>query len=131
MKIALIGNINGGLVGMTFTSVTEISIGREIGNTIAPLTADGMSRHHAKIYFKDNQWFVEDLGSTNGSFRFGQKIEAPTVLCVRDQLQFGKFSMSVDEIDVTPAVAPAPAAAPAPAPESPKPTMMTPAEAAA
>ena len=114
MKIALIGNINGGLVGMTFTSVTEISIGREIGNTIAPLTADGMSRHHAKIYFKDNQWFVEDLGSTNGSFRFGQKIEAPTVLCVRDQLQFGKFSMSVDEIDVTPAVAPAPAAAPSP-----------------
>ena len=43
MKIALIGNINGGLVGMTFTSVTEISIGREIGNTIAPLTADGPS----------------------------------------------------------------------------------------
>ena len=101
MKIILIANMNGGLIGMTFSAITEITIGREVGNTIAPLTADGMSRHHAKIYFKNGQWFVEDLGSTNGSFRFGQRLEGPCVLSARDQLQFGKFSMSVNEIDLT------------------------------
>ena len=66
MKINLIANMNGVLIGLCYDSVTEITIGREVGNTIAPLASDGLSRKHARIFFKDGQWMLEDLGSTNG-----------------------------------------------------------------
>ena len=154
MKINLIANMNGVLIGLSYSAETVITIGREVGNTIAPLAADGLSRHHAKIFEKDGKWYVEDLGSTNGSYRLGQKIEGAVELQVRDMLQFGKLEISVDEIAADggqpvaaaaaePAPAPAPAAvapAPSPAPAitpaaaAPAPTpapVMTPAAAAA
>ena len=61
------------------------------------MAAEGLSRHHAKIYFKDGTWYVEDLGSTNGTYRGTDKIEGATALAVKDKLQFGRFEMSVDE----------------------------------
>lgn len=136
MKITLIANNNGSLLKLCFTSEKVIGIGRDIGNTIAPLSAEGVSRNHAKIFEKDGKWFLEDLGSMNGTYRLGQKVEGTVELAVRDMLQFGKFIVSVDEIEgdkvvapeaapaadvppvadaIKPAAAPAVAAAPAPA----------------
>ena len=97
MKINLIAAVNGAPIGLSFGSEREITIGREIGSTIAPMAAEGLSRHHAKIYFKDGSWYVEDLGSTNGTYRGNDKIEGATALAVKDKLQFGRFEMSVDE----------------------------------
>ncbi|MDW8066817.1 MAG: FHA domain-containing protein [Aquificaceae bacterium] len=34
-----------------------------------------VSRRHAKVYFKDGQWFVEDLNSTNGTYVNGKRIQ--------------------------------------------------------
>ncbi|MBQ8126343.1 MAG: FHA domain-containing protein, partial [Kiritimatiellae bacterium] len=97
MKINLIAAVNGAPIGLSFGSERDIIIGREIGSTISPMAAEGLSRHHAKIYFKDGTWYVEDLGSTNGTYRGTDKIEGPTALAVKDKLQFGRFEMSVDE----------------------------------
>lgn len=137
MKINLIAAVNGAPIGLSFGSEREITIGREIGSTIAPMAAEGLSRHHAKIYFKDGAWYVEDLGSTNGTYRGNDKIEGPTVLAVKDKLQFGRFEMSVDEFvdeeksstvqlpepvaekPAEPAPAPAPTPAPAPVADLP------------
>ena len=130
MKITLIANLNSGLVGLCYGDEKEITIGREIGNTIAPLAADGLSRRHARIFAKDGKWFVEDLGSTNGSFRLGQKVEGAVELQARDMLQFGKFEISVDEIVTGEAAAPSLPAAPAPAPVAPAPAAVKPAPAA-
>ncbi len=117
MKINLIANMNGVLIGLCYDGVKEISVGREVGNTIAALAADGLSRRHARIFEKEGAWFLEDLGSTNGTYRQGERITEPVKLAVRDMLQFGKFEISVDEIAEGTVVAPAPvAAAPAPAP---------------
>ena len=115
MKINLIANIDKVLIGFCYTAETEITIGREVGNTIAPLAVEGLSRRHAKIYVKDGKWILEDLGSMNGTFRQGQKIEGPVELNKHDMLQFGKFEVSVDDVDAAEIPA-APAAAPAPAP---------------
>lgn len=100
MKITLIANNNGSLLKLCYTAEKSISIGRDIGNTIAPLSADGVSRNHAKIFVKDGKWMLEDLGSMNGTYRLGQKVEGTVELAVRDMLQFGKFIVSVDEIEV-------------------------------
>ncbi len=98
MKLNLIANMNGSMMGLGFDSAHEIIIGREIGCTIAPLTADGLSRRHAKISFKDGAWHVEDLGSTNGTFLNGKKLEAPATLAAKDKLHFGRFELSVDTL---------------------------------
>ena len=117
MKINLIANLNGALMGLSFDAEHEITLGREIGNTISPLTADGLSRHHAKLYFKDGTWYVEDLGSTNGTYLMGAKIEGPKPLAAKNVLQFGNFKLTIDELgeSAAPAAfAPAPIAAPPP-----------------
>lgn len=110
MKITLIANTNGSLLKLCYTAEKIITIGRDVGNTIVPLSEDGVSRNHAKIFEKDGKWFLEDLGSMNGTYRLGQKIEGVVELAVRDMLQFGKFIVSVDEIEGV--AAPASAAAP-------------------
>ena len=134
MKIQMIATIrasqnaeSGVSLGYLFSPGTEVTIGREIGNTIAPLI-DSLSRHHAKLYTKDGDWYVEDVGSTNGSFLDGAKLEAATKLANGSKLQFGTLTASVELVQEDGAATPAPAAAPAPAP---KPASMTPAEAAA
>lgn len=124
MKITLIANNNGSLLKLCYTTEKVISIGRDVGNTIAPLSTEGLSRQHAKIFEKDGKWFLEDLGSTNGTYRLGQKVEGAVELAARDMLQFGKFIISVDEIgDDAPAApvtaAEPPAAAPALEPVKP------------
>ena len=120
MKITLIVTLNGTKVGLSFGAEKTIAVGCETGNTIQPLAVEGLSRRHAKIYEKDTKWMLEDIGSTNGSYRNGEKIEGAVELAVNDTLQFGKLLISVDEIVTTevPAEAPVVAAVPpvAPAP---------------
>jgi len=117
MKINLIAKVNGTMTGLCYTAEKVITIGRETGNTIAALASDSLSRKHAKIYEKDGKWFVEDLGSMNGTYRLGEKLTAPVELKVRDVLQFGNLEIVVDDIgdgqNAEPAVA-APVAAPVP-----------------
>lgn len=138
MKITLIANNNGSLLKLCYTAEKSISIGRDIGNTIAPLSADGVSRNHAKIFVKDGKWMLEDLGSMNGTYRLGQKVEGTVELAVRDMLQFGKFIVSVDEIEVDAAAdskaapaAPVPPVADVIKPAAPAPAAATPAPDAA
>ena len=42
MKINLIAAVNGAPIGLSFGSEREITIGREIGATIAPMAAEGL-----------------------------------------------------------------------------------------
>ncbi|MCP4446147.1 MAG: diguanylate cyclase [Myxococcales bacterium] len=46
---------------------TEIVVGRGSDCDIQ-IDRDSVSRRHARVYRVEEQWFVEDLGSTNGSY---------------------------------------------------------------
>ena len=89
MNIRFIANIKGIYFGYAFDQSAVITIGREIGNTIAPINVDGFSRHHARIFYKDGGWYVEDLGSTNGTYRNRVKIEAPEKIEKGDSIRCG------------------------------------------
>ena len=52
-------------------------IGRAPSCTLV-LDDDYSSSRHARIFPQGGQWFVEDLGSTNGTFVADQRVEAPT-----------------------------------------------------
>lgn len=54
-------------------SNTEITIGRSDGNIIK-LTDNYVSKSHARIFKENDNYFIEDLKSSNGTFVNGQKI---------------------------------------------------------
>jgi hypothetical protein len=52
----------------------EITIGRGPDNTVS-VVAEGVSRHHARLFPGDDAWGVSDMGSTNGIKVNGKKVE--------------------------------------------------------
>lgn len=53
------------------------------------LDDDYASGRHARVYYDDKSWYVEDLGSTNGTHVNGERISAPTPLASGTQLRIG------------------------------------------
>ena len=49
-----------------------------------------VSSNHARIYRRDDGWFVEDLGSTNGTYHNQRRLTAPAELRAGDKLKIGK-----------------------------------------
>jgi pSer/pThr/pTyr-binding forkhead associated (FHA) protein len=68
----------------------ELTLGRADGNDVV-LTSKTVSREHAYLFEREGRWFVEDLGSLNGTHLNGQRIPVRTPLTLRhgDRLQLG------------------------------------------
>ena len=54
------------------------------------LDDDYVSTRHARIAASGDQWFVEDLGSTNGTYIGSQRLTQPTTLQLGSQVRIGK-----------------------------------------
>ena len=67
----------------------EILIGREAGITLQ-IDSPGVSRKHARLTYINNQYLVEDLGSSNGTFVNGERISKPWPLKNGDTLGIGR-----------------------------------------
>ena len=65
-----------------------INLGRAADSTLL-LDDDYASGRHARVFYDDKSWFVEDLGSTNGTHVNGERITAPTQLQAGTQLRIG------------------------------------------
>ena len=70
-------------------SQAPILIGRGTDAAIR-LDDDYVSTRHARIAASGDQWFVEDLGSTNGTYLGTQRITQPTTLMLGSQVRIGK-----------------------------------------
>ena len=79
---------------------TEIDIGRGAHCDI-PVKDENISANHARISYHHGQWWLEDLGSTNGTFLNKDKITIPTVIITGDQFKCGNttFSLRIDQLD--------------------------------
>ncbi len=71
------------------------SIGRNVNNTIF-VEDDFVSANHAMLTFRGRSWFVEDQGSTNGTYVNGHRIDRPVALSFGDELSFGRVRMRLD-----------------------------------
>lgn len=68
---------------------TEITMGR--GNDVTlPLGDDYSSGRHARLFSQNGQWFVEDLGSTNGTYLGRAKVSRPEPVPVGVPIRIGK-----------------------------------------
>jgi hypothetical protein len=58
-----------------------------------------VSRNHAEIRQEGEGWVVEDLGSSNGTFLHGERLEAPQAIQAGDEIGMGgKFSLVFDKV---------------------------------
>jgi hypothetical protein len=74
----------------------EITIGRGGGCTV-PLTFDTFaSQVHARAYDRDGKLWLEDLGSTNGTFVNGKQVREPVMLRRGDRVQIGETVLEAD-----------------------------------
>lgn len=71
------------------------SIGRNVNNTIY-VEDDFVSTNHAMLTFRGRSWFVEDQGSTNGTYVNGHRIDRPVALSFGDELTIGRVRMRLD-----------------------------------
>lgn len=72
-----------------------VGIGRSEGNDIL-LSDLSVSRRHARVTREGERWFLEDLGSSNGTFIEGRKIEKEELI-PGTEFRIGKFSITFEE----------------------------------
>ena len=73
----------------------EVTIGRAPGCSV-PLADDTyVSQLHARIYIRDGRPFVEDLGSTNGTFLNRDRLSKTMPLHRGDKLQIGQTVLEI------------------------------------
>lgn len=76
----------------------EIVMGRDLACDY-PIGDETVSSRHAILRFHHNQWWVEDLQSTNGTFLNDERVTTPTVIISGDELRCGAARLSV-QIDI-------------------------------
>lgn len=69
-------------------------IGRESDCDI-PIADHSVSTHQARLSFHQNQWWVEDLNSTNGTFLNKDRLLQPAVLISDDLISCGSTELTV------------------------------------
>jgi hypothetical protein len=60
------------------------------------LDDDYVSTRHARVVSGENGIYVEDMGSTNGSYVNGQRITAPTTITMSDTVRIGKTILKLE-----------------------------------
>jgi hypothetical protein len=82
--------------GATYPLTDEMTIGRAPGCYVSVPNDTYASSLHARVYQADGLTFVEDLGSTNGTFVNGARISGATALRVGDRVQVGATLMEAE-----------------------------------
>ncbi len=73
----------------------EINVGRVQGNDLT-LPKGNVSKHHARLLFRDGRFIVTDLKSTNGTYVNGRKIAQATIVREGDKIYIGDFVIRLD-----------------------------------
>ncbi len=66
-----------------------MTIGRAAGCGIVLDNDTFISQVHARVFQQGSDTYLEDLGSTNGTFLNGERLDAPVRLRKGDRVQFG------------------------------------------
>jgi pSer/pThr/pTyr-binding forkhead associated (FHA) protein len=72
----------------------EIIIGRDLSCELA-VNDEMVSARHARLSYHHNQWWVEDLQSTNGTYLNDERVYTATVLIEGDELRCGKLYFQI------------------------------------
>src|SRR5438445_7669940 len=101
----------------------EINVGRVQGNDLM-LPKGNVSKHHARLLYRDGRFIVTDLKSTNGTYVNGRKIAQATIVREGDKIYIGDFVLRIEAAGA--AGVPAPTGAPIAMDDTPPPDLAGP-----
>jgi pSer/pThr/pTyr-binding forkhead associated (FHA) protein len=72
----------------------EVTIGRDPACE-CPVEDSSISARHARLSYHHNQWWLEDLASTNGTLINQEKLTLPTVVVAGDEFRCGETLFTI------------------------------------
>jgi FHA domain len=81
--------------GAEFPLADELTVGRAGGCGVLLGADTFVSQIHARVFRRDGDLYLEDLGSTNGTYLNQKKVTAPVTIRKGDKVQFGRTTMEV------------------------------------
>lgn len=85
--------------GSVFALDAITSLGRDVNNAIV-LDDDFVSAAHAALTCRGRAWYVEDLGSTNGTFVNGSQVDGLAPIAFGDEIQLGQVRLRLERARV-------------------------------
>jgi pSer/pThr/pTyr-binding forkhead associated (FHA) protein len=86
--------INGQSPTQHYFTQSEILLGRD-SHCDLPLPDDTVSVRHARLSYHHGQWWLEDLGATNGTRLNHDFVTIPTVIINGDLVECGRVSIVI------------------------------------
>ena len=81
--------------GATFALDAITSLGRDVNNSIV-LDDEFASASHAVLTYRGRAWYVEDIGSTNGTFVNGSQVDGLAPIAFGDEIQIGHARLRLE-----------------------------------
>jgi hypothetical protein len=81
--------------GAAFALDAITSLGRDVNNSIV-LEDEFVSTTHAALTYRGRAWYVEDLGSTNGTFVNGSQVDGLAPIAFGDEIQVGQVRLRLE-----------------------------------
>ena len=83
--------------GAVFGLDALTTLGRDVNNTIV-IEDPFASSEHAVLSFRGRTWYVEDLGSTNGTYVNGGRVDGVAPIGFGDELQVGQVRLRLERV---------------------------------
>jgi pSer/pThr/pTyr-binding forkhead associated (FHA) protein len=95
-RLTVVAPGQSGLVaGKAFPLAQQNDVGRGLENAIA-LNDNFLSTRHATLELRGDQWVLEDLGSTNGTYVNGVEVRQPVVVTYGDVIRVGRVELKLE-----------------------------------
>jgi hypothetical protein len=83
--------------GAVFGLDALTTLGRDVNNTIV-VEDQFASAEHAVLSYRGRTWYVEDLGSTNGTYVNGGRVDGVAPIGFGDELQVGQVRLRLERV---------------------------------
>ncbi len=82
-------------VGMELSLAASAVLGRAASSNVA-LPDATVSARHARLAYREGQWWLEDLGSANGTYVNGKRVDGPTAIADGDELDVAQVRLRLE-----------------------------------